>query len=305
MDLKNSINPVKIDGSIDHRYASVTSEIIRRAGQDCIRDLSDFYKLTKHNETKYEMAGLRLVSAFFQQDMERWQRNGLKKRLRECLGEVGFRPSKITKLIKAGQFVASEMSNNKAKRDNTSSDSWDFVEKTKEEREKQYEWEIKFLRDHGLTGLYELARMNWKGLHKARNQYKENGDVPLTTRELEKLQKRHPAKTQERRGRPARFCQSRERQVQKVRTELDQVRGITSIETTDEVNPLLNQLKPKHSSGEISNSDLVEQFTALAQAIDWSSIGCDAAARGLLNSVEETLIFIADLAHESRYSPMI
>ena len=303
MNLKNSINPVNIDGSIDHRYISITSEIIQRAGQNCIRDLSDFYKLTKHNESKYELAGLRLVSAFFHVDMERWQRNGLKKRLRECLGEVGFRPSKISKLIKAGEFVASEMSNNKARRDN--SDDYDFVETTKEEREKRYVWEIKFLREHGLTGLYELARMNEKGLHKARNQYRENGDVPLTTRELEKLQKRHPAKTQGRRDRPARFCRSQEKQVQEVRTELDQVHRVTSIDTTGEVNPQLTQLRPTLESGEISNAELVEQFTALAQAIDWSSIGCDAAARGLLNSVEETLSFIADLAHESRYSPII
>jgi hypothetical protein len=93
MDLKNSINPVNIDGSIDHRYVSVTCEIIERAGQGCIRDLSDFYKLTKQSESKYELAGLRLVSAFFQQDMERWQHNGLKKRFCECLSEVGFRPA--------------------------------------------------------------------------------------------------------------------------------------------------------------------------------------------------------------------
>ena len=110
MDLKNSINPVNDDGSIDHRYVSVTSEIIQRAGQDCIRDLSDFYRLTKLSESKYELAGLRLVSAFFHVDMERWQRNGLKKRLRECLGEIGFSPSKISKLITAGEFVANEMS---------------------------------------------------------------------------------------------------------------------------------------------------------------------------------------------------
>ena len=303
MDLKNSINPVNIDGSIDHRYVSVTSEIIERAGQDCIRELSDFYNLTKHSESKYELAGLRLVSAFFHVDMERWQRNGLKKRLRECLSEVGFRPSKITKMIKAGEFVASEISNNKARRDN--SDDYDFVETTKEEREQRYEWEIKFLRDHGLTGLYELARMSWKGLHKARNQYKANGDIPLTTRELEKLQKRHPAKTKERRGRPARFCRSQEKQVQEVNTELDQVRGLTPIDTTGEVNPPLTQLRPTLESGEISNAELIEQFTGLANAIDWSSIGGDVEARGLLNSAEETLRFIADLAHESRYSPVI
>ena len=305
MDLKNSINPVNIDGSIDHRYVSVTSEIIERAGQGCIRDLSDFYNLTKESESKYELAGLRLVSAFFQQDMERWQRNGLKKRLRECLGEIGFSPSKISKLITAGEFVANEMSDNKSRRDDTSIDEWDFFKSTKEEKEQFYLWQIKFLRDHGLTGLYQLARMDWKGLAKARHKYQENGDIPLTTRELEKLQKRHPAKTKERRGRPARFCRSQEKQVQKVSTELDQVRGLTPIETLAESNPHLTHLQPTHESGEISNTELIEQFTGLANAIDWSSIGGDAEARGLLNSAEETLRFIADLAHESRYSPVI
>ena len=305
MDLKNSINPVNIDGSIDHRYVSVTSEIIERAGQGCIRDLSDFYNLTKESESKYELAGLRLVSAFFQQDMERWQRNGLKKRLRECLGEIGFSPSKISKLITAGEFVANEMSDNKSRRDDTSIDEWDFFKSTKEEKEQSYLWQVKYLRDHGLTGLYQLARMDWKGLVKARHKYQENGDIPLSTRELEKLQKRHPAKTKERRGRPARFCRSQEKQVQEVRTELDQVRGLTPIETTDEVNPQLIQLQTTHESGEISNAKLVEQFTGLANAIDWSSIGGDAEARRLLNSAEETLRFIADLAHESQYSPVI
>ena len=299
MDLKNSISPVNIDGRIDHRYTTITSEIIERAGQDCIRDLSDFYMLTRQSESKYELAGLRLVSAFFHVDMERWQRNGLKKRLREYLGEIGFSPSKISKLITAGEFVANEMSNNKARRDN--SDDYDFVQTNKEEREQRYEWEIKFLRDHGLTGLYELARMNWKGLHKARSQYRENGDVPLTTRELEKLQKRHPAKTQERRGRPARFCRSQEKQVREVSTQLDQVRGLTPIETLAEVNPQLTQLQTRLESGEISNAELVEQFTGLAKAIDWSSIGADTEARRLLNAVGETLSFIAELAHESRY----
>jgi hypothetical protein len=305
MNLKNSINPINDDGSIDHRYVSVTSEIIERAGQGCIRDLSDFYNLTKESESKYELAGLRLVSAFFQQDMERWQRNGLKKRLRECLGEIGFRPSKISKLITAGEFVASEMSDNKSRRDDTSTDEWDFFESTKEEKEQSYLWQVKYLRDHGLTGLYQLARMDWKGLVEARHKYKENGDIPLTTRELEKLQKRHPAKTKERRGRPARFCRSQEKQDQKVSTQLDQVRGLTPIEPTDEVNPQQIQLQPTLASGEISNAELVEQFTGLAKAIDWSAIRADTEARRLLNSTEETLRLIADLAHESQYSPVI
>jgi chromosome segregation ATPase len=147
--------------------------------------------------------------------------------------------------------------------------------------------------------------MDWKGLVEARHKYQKNGDVPLTTRELEKLQKRHPAKTKERRGRPARFCRSQEKQVQEVSTQLDQVRGLTPIETLAEVNPQLTQLQPRLESGEISNAKLVEQFTGLAKAIDWSSIGRDAEARGVLNSAEETLRLIADLAHESRYSPVI
>ena len=113
------------------------------------------------------------------------------------------------------------------------------------------------------------------------------------------------AKTFERRGRPATFRGSKEKDVKIIRAELDEVRGVTYIDISAQDVSELRQLEPAADSGEVSNAELVEQFTVLAQAIDWSTIGCDEAARGFLTSIEETLSFIADLAHESRYSPVM
>lgn len=307
MNLRNSINPINKDGSTDHRYTSIANQIIDIAGQECAHDLTELYEQTKQNESKYELAGLRLVSAFFQVEMERWQRNAFKKRLRDCLAEIGFRPSKVTRLIKAGEFVATEMLKNKQMLKEGPDDFWPMSDGLSWEEEKQdrYNSQIKFLRDHGLTGLYELARMNDKGLIKALIGYRENGEIPLSTRELEKLQKRHPAKTFERRGRPATFRGSKEKEVKIIQAELDEVRGFTSIDISAQDVSELSQLEPAEDSGEVSNAELVEQFAVLAQAIDWSTIGCDKAARGFLTSIEETLSFIADLAHESRYSPVM
>ena len=79
------------------------------AGDECIKDLSHLYQYTNDAEARYEKAGLTLVTSFFQVEMEQWQRRTFLKRLRECLQEIGFKPSKVSKLITAGEFMASEV----------------------------------------------------------------------------------------------------------------------------------------------------------------------------------------------------
>ena len=41
--------------------------------------------------------------------MEKWQRRTFLKRLRVCLQEIGFKPSKVSKMITAGEFMAAEL----------------------------------------------------------------------------------------------------------------------------------------------------------------------------------------------------
>ena len=109
MNLSTTINPIREDGGMDHRFTGLTNEIVKKAGKECIEDLSRLYQYTNDAEARYEKAGLTLVSSFFQVDMEKWQRRTFLKRLRVWLQEIGFKPSKVSKLITAGEFKASEL----------------------------------------------------------------------------------------------------------------------------------------------------------------------------------------------------
>ena len=65
MNLSTTINPIREDGDMDHRFTGLTNEIVRRAGMECIEDLSDPYQYTNDAEARYEKAGLTLVTSFF------------------------------------------------------------------------------------------------------------------------------------------------------------------------------------------------------------------------------------------------
>ena len=94
---------------MDHRFTGLTNEIVRRAGKECIEDLSRLYQYTNDAQARYEKAGLTVVTSFFQVDMEKWQRRIFLKQLRMCLQEIGIKPSKGSKLITAGEFMAAEL----------------------------------------------------------------------------------------------------------------------------------------------------------------------------------------------------
>ena len=107
MNLSTTIIPTREDGGIDHRFTGLANELVKRAGNECITELSRLYQYTNDAEARYEKAGPTLVTSFFQVDMERWQRRTFLKRLRLHLQEIGFRSSKASKLITAGEFMAS------------------------------------------------------------------------------------------------------------------------------------------------------------------------------------------------------
>ena len=109
MNLSTTINPIREDGGMDHCFTGLTNEIVRRAGDECIKELSHLYQYTNDAEARYEKAGLTLVTSFFQVDMAKWQRRTFLKRLRVCLQEIGFKPSKVSKLMTAGKFMAAEL----------------------------------------------------------------------------------------------------------------------------------------------------------------------------------------------------
>ena len=258
MNLSTIINPTREDGGVDHRFTGLANEIVSMAGDECIKDLSHLYQYTNDAEARYEEAGLTLVTSFFQVEMEQWQRRTFLKRLRECLQEIGFKPSKVSKLITAGEFMASEV-----RQINNATNDWLEAEEAFEQNKREG---IEYLISNGVTALYHLARMDWKGQAEARNAYADNGMKPLSVRELEKLQTRYPAK-------------NAHRSVHK--TKLHEER-VDSGQTKELVSTLVNTVK----------------------AIDWSSIHDDPEAMDLLSTVELRLDHMAELVEKWKYSPV-
>ena len=187
MNLSTIINLTREDGGVDHRFTGLANEIVSMAGDECIKDLSHLYQYTNDAEARYEKAGLTLVTSFFKVEMEQWQRRTFLKRLRECLQEIGFKPSKVSKLITAGEFMASEV-----RQINNATNDWLEAEEAFEQNKREG---IEYLISNGVTALYHLARMDWKGQAEVRTAYADNGMKPLSVRELEKLQTRYPART--------------------------------------------------------------------------------------------------------------
>ena len=294
MNLSELINPLREDGGIDHRYSGLAKQIVELAGNDCIKDLASFYQYTNDAEARFEKAGLTLVSSFFQIEMERWQQNSFKKRLRECLEEIGFRPSKITRLLTAGEFVAGEL------KDQSKCSSWEWFD-CQDAANAYRDQSIKYLYSHGVTALYHLARMNWKGQVKARNSYDYDLGKPLSVRELEKLQRQHPA---DNRGQQGRRGRTKPRTDQTANSTLPPVSE--SADPGDVVTVItdVEHLDPATDTHAATTTELVEQLVSLVKAIDWSTIKDHQEAMDNLSSVEYTWSQISEAVDDWKYLPL-
>lgn len=258
MNLSTIINPTREDGGVDHRFTGLANEIVSMAGDECIKDLSHLYQYTNDAEARYEKAGLTLVTSFFKVEMEQWQRRTFLKQLRVCLQEIGFKPSKVSKLITAGEFLAAELKDIEGMTD-------EWCSSTRELEQMRSEL-LAYLQTYGASGLYQIARMNWKGQAEARNSYAASEGKPLTVRELERLQSKYPAENSGR--------QSHKTKLKKTAIEEDRTR------------------------------DLVSQLVNTVKAIDWSSIHDDPEAMDLLSTVDLRLDHMAELVERWKNSPL-
>ena len=107
MNLTQLITPKNDEGSIDHRYVMIAQSIVDLAGDRVETQLRKLFIGTHSLESESASAGLQLVIALFRVPMdERYERSKLKKHIREQLQEIGFKPSKVSKLMGAGEFYA-------------------------------------------------------------------------------------------------------------------------------------------------------------------------------------------------------
>ena len=120
--------------------------------------------------------------------MEKWQRRTFLKRLRVWLQEIGFKPSKVSKLITAGEFMAAELKNIEG-----ITYEQCFLEDVEQVRSERLE----YLHSYGVSGLYQIARMNWKGQAQARNSYAASEGKPQRSEILRSCKQNIQLRTQE------------------------------------------------------------------------------------------------------------
>ena len=174
MNLKQLITPKNEDGSVDHRYIPIAQSIIDLAGEGVEAQLRKLYAATTNLEKESASAGLQLVIALFSIPMDdRFERSKFKKHIREQLQEIGFKPSKVSKLMGAGEFYAR---NHDRSFSNDPFGEW-FSESELIERQNR------FLNEYfeNVSKLYELSRMNDGAIYRVRR------DFLTTTRSIRKL----------------------------------------------------------------------------------------------------------------------
>ena len=188
MNITKIITPKNDDGSLDQRFGLHIEKLIHLCGVECINTLHTFHKETEESERKAGGAALHMIVKLYSIEMQEWEQKRLAKSLREALQEIGFKPSKVTKLIGAGKFKAEEW--NRIHID-------DFEYKSNEQlKDEQHE----FLSSYGATALYEISRMNDCGQFQVRNAF--NNDKKLFRKdELEEIRRENPINLDEQRGR--------------------------------------------------------------------------------------------------------
>jgi hypothetical protein len=192
MNLRQLITPKNEDGSIDHRYVPIAKAIAELAGERVEAQLRRLYVATNNLEKESASAGLQLCIALFSIPMdEHFQRSKLKRHIREELQEMGFKPSKVSKLMGAGYFYAEHQKH-------TFNSDFDAESTEAEFNDKRDRFLDEYFKS--ISKLYELSRMNGQGVYKIKRDFLNDNKV-YSQSELEELVRCYPKDEYKRRGR--------------------------------------------------------------------------------------------------------
>ncbi|MDB4623445.1 hypothetical protein OAE36_02105 [bacterium] len=183
MSLRQLITPRNDDGSIAHRYIPIAKAITELAGEGVETQLQKLYVATTNLEKESAPAGLQLCIALFSVPMdERYERSKFKKHIRQRLQEIGFKPSKASKLMGAGCFYAEHKNHTF----NSDFDSESTEAEFNDNRDRFLDEYFK-----SISKLYELSRMNGKGVSKIHRDFLNENKV-YSQSELEELVRCYP-----------------------------------------------------------------------------------------------------------------
>ena len=271
MNLKKLITPKNEDGSVDHRYIPIAQSIVDLAGERVEAQLRKLYATTNNLERESAFAGLQLVIALFSIPMdERFERSKFKKHIREQLQEIGFKPSKVSKLMGAGEFYA--RNHDRA----FPNDGWEECFSELERIERQNRFLDEYFKN--VSKLYELSRMNDMAIDRVRTEFLYDNKV-YTLSELEDLRRSNPK--EERKGK----AQKRSGINLSKQRSADQVAAHESLKVMEDADeaPVIRQTESAQSligkffylikSGDIEH--YLSEYTPAAQAhlIDEIKIG--------------------------------
>jgi len=288
------ITPINKDGQPDNRFQDSIARILQEVGKETVEELKQFCQETASLQRRAAKAGLRLAKAVFNEaayldkhhrfkadNNYGWRSKTLRKQAQQILEQIGFKRNNAHKLVTAASWLSSRY----------------FL---KDEQQ----WLDTLSPSH----IYELSRMNDEGMTRIKQMVTfpeytfSAGQQSLSVREFEAIRQQYPAKG----GGGIEEPRSFQPQESMQETELQPLCSEKTLgDSRMEIVGQVERLEAASDTGELGNSELILQFTVLAKAIDWSAVGSDNTARQLLTAIEETLSFIADLAHESRYSPVI
>ena len=262
MNLVQQITPKNEDGSIDHRYRSIAKAIVDLAGQVVEDQLHNLFVQTHSLEKEAAPAGLQLCIALFSVPMdERFQRSKLKRHIHEQLQEMGFKPSKVSKLMGAAEFYA--RTHNRAFAIDAFGEY--FTESEQVERQNRFLDEY----FNSISKLYELSRMSDGAVDQVRREFLNDNKIYIQD-ELEELRRSSPKEGFERRGRKpasANFQEVRPTYALAAHESLavmDDAIDESVIEKQESGQKLIKQFFELFMSGEIEHR--LAEFTPNAQA---------------------------------------
>ena len=260
MNVRQLITPKNEDGSIDHRYQSISSEICGLAGEECLAKLEEFYRKTSQIEAENGGAALHLVVKSFEIEMDEYQRKRVTKALTTALKELGFKPSKVTKIINAGRFLQTYdwFEEGKCYFMTCEMTGKDCIDKLSE-----------YFYGFGIGSLDVLSRTTKQGRRKAYRHFVKEG-TRMSQKALEDLQRQYPINLNERRGRkPSRASFQETHSTHALATHeslavMEDAVDESVIEQQESGQRLIKQFFQLFMSGEIEHR--LDGFTPAAQA---------------------------------------
>ena len=271
-ELVNTFTPTNDNGLIDSRFEEDLTIIFNEVRQEVIDGLNEFQQKTTDLENQYGSLAYELCMSFSKRmeyidDTERnlpsnqfrWRTKKLRKQLIEGLKEKGFKPSNVSKMIGAAEYL----------------------NQLKSYGDKKL---FEFVKEQPISSQYILSGMNHIGVQQAMRYENDSKEwdaktdtfisKPLTKRVLEEIKSWNPKNPEENRGR----------------------KKSTRLNILDDDPAPITEVVLERSKEDMSQLELIDELVQAVCLIDTSKLYKDKDAIERLSVVSKDLWSIAHLS---------